>query len=178
LITHYADGRDPYRYPSLDYYSSEFLKSNKPFQRVLTEMSGGNATTQYYANIGWNRTGTLYELGEASKMTANRFNMRGNVDFKVTEFLKASVDAVIIFDMNKQPNMPVNRTFWNHACTIHPAYFSPLLPVSAIKKTEWSGITTAQRTALHNLPGQLQTAKKINDAYLLGCTTQYANNPY
>ena len=160
-ITHYLDGRNPYRYPSLDYYSSEFLKSSKPFQRILAEMSGGNASTQYYTNIGWNREGTLYNLGEAADMTRNRFNMRGNVNFQVNEYIKSSVDAVFIFDLNKRPN----GNFWGDASTNHPDYFSPLLPISAVRRTA-------------TLNGQVKAAKKIEDAYILGGTSQYTNNPY
>lgn len=160
-IANYANGSNPYRYPNLNYYSSEFLKETKPFTRVLTEMSGGNASTTYYANVGWNRNGSLYSLGQAAQMHEDRFNMRGNVDFKVNDYIKASVDAVIVFDFNKQPN----GGFWGIAAYNHPDYFSPLLPVSAVEHTP-------------TLDGQLQTAKQPIPGYILGGTSTYQTNPY
>jgi TonB-linked SusC/RagA family outer membrane protein len=161
-IAHYADGMNPYRYPNLQYYTSEYLASTRPFSRVLTEMSGGNENTRYYANIGWNRNGTLYSQGQAAQMHNDRFNMRGNVDFKVNDYVKSSIDAVIIFQYDKQPN----GDFWGQASSVHPEYFSPLLPISAVKNTP-------------TLNGQIQTAKKLlNDQYILGGTSTYTNNPY
>ncbi|MDD4922839.1 MAG: SusC/RagA family TonB-linked outer membrane protein, partial [Bacteroidales bacterium] len=160
-IALYADSSNHYRYPNVDYYSSEYLKELRPTTSVLTQFSGGNATTQYYANVGWNRKGTLYNLGKAADMSSNRFNMRANVNFKVNEYIKSSVDAVIVFDMNKNPN----GNFWSDASTLHPDYYSPLLPISAVKNTP-------------GLAAQLGTAKQINNGYILGGTAQYASNPY
>jgi TonB-linked SusC/RagA family outer membrane protein len=173
-IARYRAGTNPYRYPSIDYYSSTFLKSSKPFQNILTEMSGGNETTQYYANLGWKRSGSLFNLGDARFFSYNQINMRANVDFKVNEYLKARIDAVIIFVKDKQPN----ADFWGNATSIHPDYFTPLLPISLLKTKPWSGITAAQTTALNNLPGQAKVGKKIYNAYLLGGTSSYASNPY
>lgn len=159
-ISNYAGSSNPYEYPSVNYYSSEYLRSNRPFSRVLTEMSGGNANTKYYANVGWNRTGTLFELGQAKQMHEDRFNMRGNVDFQVNEFIKAAIDAVVVFDFNKQPN----GNFWGIASTNHPNYFSPLLPISMME--------------FPALYPQIKTAQKIYGDYLLGGTAQYTVNPY
>ncbi len=158
-IANYASGKNPYEYPSVDYYSSEFLRSSKPFNRVLTEMSGGSENTRYYANLGWTRDGTLYELGQANDMHNDRFNMRGNVDFQVNDYIKASVDAAIVFDFNKQPN----GAYWYIASTNHPNYFSPLLPISMMESS---------------LTPQIQTAQRINGQYLMGGTSQYTTNPY
>jgi TonB-linked SusC/RagA family outer membrane protein len=155
------DGSNPYRYPDVDYYSSEYLKSMVPVSRVLTEFGGGNENTQYYANVGWNRSGQLYKLGEAAKMGTNRFNMRSNVDFKINDFIKSTLDGVFIVTYGRNPA----GNFWNDASTLHPHYYSPLLPVSMIDNT----------TALQD---QLAVAKKINGEYILGGTGQFMSNPY
>lgn len=167
-IAHYTDGRNKYRYPSVNYYGSEFLRSYRPFSRVLTEMSGGNDNTKYYSNVEWNRTGTLFSTGQAAQMHDDQFKVRGNVDFQVNDYIKAAVDAVVVFDFNKQPN----GNFWSIASTNHPDYFSPLLPVTAVKHTA-------------TLAGQIQTSKKLVNpsdnpmgSYILGGTGQYTVNPY
>jgi TonB-linked SusC/RagA family outer membrane protein len=164
-IAHYADGRSPYRYPSVDYYSSQFLKSFKPTERALAEMSGGNDVTQYYGNVGWTRSGTLYSAGQGQFMSSNRFNMRANVNFKVNDYIKATVDAVVIFDQQKNPN-GANGNLWGNAATLHPDYYSPLLPIALVQKTP-------------ALAAQLLTARKLmNNAYILGGTGTYKANPY
>ena len=129
--------------------------------RILSELSGGNENTQYYANVGWTQTGTLYNLGDARFDKDNRFNMRANVDFKVNDYIKSSIDAVMVFDQNKMPN----GNFWSNAATYQPQYFSPLLPINLIENT------AANRN-------QVKPAAKINSGYLLGGTQQYTMNPY
>jgi hypothetical protein len=161
LIAHYAAGTNPYRYPNVDYYGKEFLKSQRPTMRILSELSGGNNNTQYYANVGWTRTGSIYDQGQAQNYSANRFNMRANVDFKVNDYIKSSIDAVLVMDQNRMPN----GNFWSNAATYHPDYFSPLLPTNLVQKTPL-------------LNNQLKTAKKIQDNYILGGTSQFTMNPY
>jgi TonB-linked SusC/RagA family outer membrane protein len=163
LIAGYTSGNNPYRYPSVDYYSDEFLKNSRSYSKVLTEFSGGNATTRYYANVGWIRNGSLYALGEGQDASFNRFNVRANVDVKVNDYISAFVDAVGIFTINKSPN----GNFWGDAATLHPYYFSPLLPVDLIK-----AIPTLEGGA------SLETAKLVNGNYILGGTSQYKSNVY
>lgn len=156
-ISKYADGSNPYRYPDVDYYSSDFIKKSKSFSRVLSEFSGGNENTQYYANLGLTRSGSLLALGEGANSNSNRMNVRANVNFKVNDFIKSYVDAVAIFDFTNSPR----GNFWNDAATLKPYYFSPLIPVSMV-----------------NDQTILKTARRINNDYILGGTSQYLNNVY
>lgn len=160
LISAYANpNRNIYRYPDVDYYSNEYLNQWKNSTRFLAEFSGGNDNTRYYANLGWTRGTKLQK--EADGMTDNRFNMRANVDFKITDFIKSSIDAVFIFNTDKRPN----GNFWGNAGTLHPHYFSPLLPISAVKNTP-------------TLNTILETAQIIDRQYILGGTSTYMDNPY
>jgi len=163
LISQYASGNNPYRYPSVDYYSSEFLRNMMPFTRFIGEFSGGNQITRYYANLGWQGTGSLYKLGEGQDARSDRFNLRANIDIKITDFLKSSIDAAIIFDVDKGPN----GDFWADAATLQPQYYSPLLPVSSVNSD-----------AAMLAGASLETAKLINGGYILGGTSQYYNNAY
>jgi TonB-linked SusC/RagA family outer membrane protein len=162
IIDRYASGINPYRYPSVDYYSSDFLKSSRPFSKYQAEFSGGNESTQFYANVGWLRSGTLYELGEY-KFSENRFNVRTNVNVQINDYVKGYVDAVAVFDVNKYPN----GNFWSYSTTLLPHYFSPLLPASSVKSN-----------ATYTGGASLLTAKYYNNQYLLGGTSQYTNNIY
>ncbi len=156
-ISNNLSGTNPYRYPNVDYYSNEFLKKNLNFSKFLGEFSGGNSSTQYYANIGWIRGGSLLAMGKGADAANNRFNVRGNVNFKVNNFISSHLDIVAIFEVGKSPN----GNFWNDAGTLRPNLYSPLLPIELVTNSSI-----------------LETAKLVKDDYILGGTTQYQNNVY
>lgn len=162
-IAHYAAGTNPYRYPSVDYYSSEYLRDYKPFTRLATEFSGGNEGTQYFTSVGWMHSGSLYALGTGRDASDDRFNVRCNVNLKINDYIKSHVNALVVVEGNKRPN----GSFWSSAATLHPYYYSPLLPVSMIKhNAEWPA------------GGDLATSKLVRDNYILGGTSQYTDNAY
>src|SRR5690606_18227883 len=53
-----------YRYPDIDYYSDEYLRSYKSFFDLNAEFSGGNENAKFYSNLGWNSSGGLLNFGE------------------------------------------------------------------------------------------------------------------
>ncbi|MEL7588766.1 MAG: SusC/RagA family TonB-linked outer membrane protein [Prolixibacteraceae bacterium] len=162
-IAHYAAGTNPYRYPSVDYYSSEYLRDYKPFTRLATEFSGGNDATQYFTSVGWMHSGSLYALGTGRDASDDRFNVRCNVNLKINDYIKSHVNALVVVEGNKRPN----GNFWGNAATLHPNYYSPLLPASLIKHdAEWPA------------GGDLATSKLIRGGYILGGTSQYTDNAY
>lgn len=52
-IYNHSTGLNPYRYPNIDFYSSDYLK--KAFNRtdVTAEITGGNDRAQFYTNISY-----------------------------------------------------------------------------------------------------------------------------
>src|SRR5690606_21240921 len=52
-IYNYASGSNPYRYPDVNYYSSEYLKQTYNRYDVSAQITGGNETAQYYTNLGF-----------------------------------------------------------------------------------------------------------------------------
>ncbi len=154
-IANYRSGDNIYRYPDVDYYSDEFLKSFRNTTRVFTEFSGGSENTRYYTNLGWVNEGSLINQGESE--TTNRFNVRGNIDFKASDIITAHVDAVVVFDIDKS----ANGDYWGNAAELHPYYYSPLIPISMV----------TDETIL-------ETAKIVKDEYILGGTSQYMDNVY
>jgi TonB-linked SusC/RagA family outer membrane protein len=157
VIDQYRNG-NKYRYPSTDYYSSEYLKSVKPFSRAMMDFSGGNNVATYYSNIGWSQTGSLYNFGEGKSLKSNSFNVRGNIDLKVNHWIKSAMDAVIVLNNN---NRPAGDYFAN-AATLRPNLFSPLLPMSMIDPE--NAILKGHKN-------------DINGIYLLGGTATYPTNP-
>ena len=53
-IQNTRNGLNPFEYPDVDYYSSQFIRPVTSFTNVITEFSGGNEKNQYYVNVGLN----------------------------------------------------------------------------------------------------------------------------
>ena len=155
-IENYRSG-NKYRYPNVDYYSSEYLKSYKPFFKATTELSGGNDVATYYTNVGWQQTGSLLNFGEGKNGTDNMFNVRGNVDLKINDYVKSAIDAVAVFDNTTSQT----GDFWGNASTYRPNLFAPLLPISLIDPDN-----------------ELLLSRKtdVDGMYLIGGTSSYLTN--
>jgi len=152
---------NPYRYPNTDYYSKEYLKDNQSFSRVLLDLSGGNKNATYYSSLMWENTGSLLDFGAAKGMRANKFSARGNVDLRITDRIKTSVDAVGYLVADQQPWMN-GASWWSQAATLRPDVFTPLLPISLIDPE------------LEMLKGR---KRDIDGIYLAGGNSSYQTNP-
>jgi TonB-linked SusC/RagA family outer membrane protein len=162
-IYHHSTGENVYRYPNVDYYSSEYLKSMYNRTDVTAEISGGNERARYYTNFGYQRTGGLLNFGEAvDNNFSDRFNMRGNIDININQYITANVDASAIFNSGRG----VNTNYWNGAATLRPYRFSPLLPISMIEPED-----SASQVLVNN-------ANLIDGQYLLGGTQLDPTNPF
>lgn len=146
------------RYANTDYYSNEYIKNVKPFFRLMSELSGGNDKATYYANVGWDQSGSLLNFGEGKDAKRNKFNARGNIDMKINDWVKSSLDAVAIFDNNKGPV----GNYWAEAAGLRPNLYSPLIPISRISPEN-----------------ELLKGRKndVDGLYLLGGTSSYLTNP-
>ena len=157
-IQNYKTG-NKYRYPDVDYYSSEYLKSFKPEFMATTELSGGNDVATYYANVGWVHVGSLLSFGEGKNGATNMFNVRGNVDLNINKYVKSAIDAVAVFANAKSQT----GNFWGDASTYRPNLFSPLLPISLV------GVT--------GTPMVDSRKTDVNGIYLVGGTSANQTNP-
>jgi TonB-linked SusC/RagA family outer membrane protein len=156
---------DPVKYPDVDYYNSMFLKNLTNFYIFNTEASGGNNTVTYYSNLGWTHTEDLINLGQGSEANENRFNFRGNANYKINDWLSASLDAIGLFGVNSTPNgFPDNQwkgDFWQFASELLPNSFPLLMPSSLITDLDL-----------------LNSAVFVDGDKVLGGTNQFRNNPY
>jgi len=152
-IYNYATGSNPYRYPSVNYYSSDYL--NKVYSRydAVLEISGGNDFAKYYTDVNFYRSGDILNFGEAQNNSTQRFNVRGNVDLKLNDFISATVGANAIYYSGRG----VNTDYWNSAATTRPNRFSPLVPIDRISPDD-----DASQLLINN------SSYLINDRYLLG----------
>lgn len=155
-IENYRSG-NKYRYPSVDYYSSEYMKSFKNYVDMVGEFSGGNDVAKYYSNIGWYSDGGILNFGQGANARNNIFNVRGNVDLKINKWIKTAIDGVATFGGNKRQR----GDYWTAAATNRPFEFAPLIPISMIDPAD----------AL--LKGR---KNDVDGQYLLGGTTSFLTN--
>jgi TonB-linked SusC/RagA family outer membrane protein len=147
---------NPFRYPDTDYYSKEFIDNFSTNARMLTELSGGKDDTRYYAHLGFNTSNDIVNILDVSAKRKS-FNLRANVDFRVSDFLTANIDVVGYLNKNTGPNV----YFYNTANTYLPNQFAPLIPTSLIDN-----------------PDLLENAKLIDGQFLIGGTPNFARNIY
>lgn len=122
-----AMGTNPYRYPDIDFYNSDYLRKAFYNTDVTGEVSGGNERTHYYLNFGMDYNNDLLKWGESKNNYDLAFNVRGNVDMKLTSWLKASTNAAVVY--TNQYDGRGTDDFWSTASTLRPNWFAPLLPI-------------------------------------------------
>mgnify|MGYP000845330286 CR=1 FL=1 len=127
MIDNYRRG-NKYRYPDVDYYSSEYVKSFRPYVDATGEFSGGNKAAKYYLNFGMNSVGSWLNFGEGANARYNRFNVRGNVDLSIIDWIDTSIDATASFLNNKG----ARGNYFSDAASIRPHEYAPLIPISLI----------------------------------------------
>lgn len=135
-------GTNPYRYPDIDFYSSDYLKKAYNKSDVTAEFSGGNERARFYTNLGIEHQNTLLNFGEGKNENLLRFNARGNVDFKFNDILTASVDASVIINNSRF----ANGDFFGTASTLRPNRFSPLVPIDMFEEGNESLAIMAQNS--------------------------------
>jgi TonB-linked SusC/RagA family outer membrane protein len=155
-------GANPVRYPDESYYNSTYLKNTSSYNSFIGEASGGNDIAHYYLNLGWNRSNSLVKLGEGSSERKDRINVRGNVDYKLNDFIKIRFDGAVVFNISNTPRYTTAGTnFWTLSSTLHPDNAPVLIPSELMKDKTLLG-----------------AAKLVDGKYLLGGTSEYQTNIY
>ena len=156
-----------FRYPSVDYYSSDYLKNFQNATNANAEFSGGSNIARFYSNIGWSNSTTLLKVGEGKNEGDNRLNIRGNVDLKLNDKISSSIYVSAIFSESRRARSSVaNTNYWSNAASLLPNRFTPLIPVNLISANSNAGLDLVK--ASRNL---------IDGQYLLGGLQSFQTNP-
>ena len=131
-IYNYASGNNPFRYPDINYYSSDYLKKAYNTSDVTAEITGGNERAKFYTNISYAYSGGLIKFGEAEKDNSTRLNIRGNIDLKLNEYISSRINAAAIFYNGRS----AHGDYWASASTSRPHRFAPLIPISYIEQDD------------------------------------------
>lgn len=168
-----ATGDNPYRYPDVNFYTSEYLKKAFNHTQATAEIDGGNRSARYYANVDYYREGSFFKIGEAAKSYTDRLSVRGNVDINITDYISAYVDANVSFYNSRGYN---GANFWEAAATWRPNRVTPFIPVEYVDPNATDAL--AQIEASSNIingmfiGGSLTDKSHVfGDMYVSGKTT-------
>lgn len=156
-----STGLNPYRYPNVNFYSSDYIKKAYNRTDVTAEIEGGNDRAKFYANVSYYRQGDYLKFGEAENNFVDRFNVRGNVDMKINNFITAYVNANATYYNSRGTN---GANFWSSATTLRPNRVTPLIPLSFVDEN-----AEAAKTMLAN------TTNIIDGCFLGGTQTELTN---
>ncbi|WP_407429474.1 SusC/RagA family TonB-linked outer membrane protein [Arcticibacter sp.] len=89
-IQKFADGTDPYLYPSSDWTKAVLKKDTWQTIQNLS-VTGGSDVIKYYTNVGFTLQDGIYKQDPANKFNTNanikRYNFRSNVDINLSKSL-------------------------------------------------------------------------------------------
>ncbi len=161
-IANYRSGNS-FRYPDIDYFSSDYLNPFTYATDIVTEFSGGNDHARFYTNVGWSTNSTLLKIGEGNNENINRFNVRGNIDLKLNDFISSTVDIAVILNDSRSGL----GNYWENATTYLPHKYAPLIPLSLIAPDSAAVLQLGNNS--RNI---------IDGAYLLGGSQEYLTHPF
>lgn len=161
-IFRHASGENPYRYPDLDMYSSEYYRKAYNRSEVIAEITGGNRRVKYYTTTGYYRENALLKIANHANNYVSRMFVRGNLDVNVSDFLKVQADANVTF----YDSFSARGDWWTNAASLRPNRVSPLIPLSYLEENDipsWNTINTSNYL--------------IDGKYFLGGTQLNPTNP-
>jgi len=162
-IYHTYSGSNPYRYPDLDFYSSEYLRKAYNRTDIVTEIYGGTEKTRYYTNFGMLYNNDLVKYGEHANKNNKNFHLRSNVDMQLNKWLSAATDVGIVFNTRYTGR----GDFWGQAATLRPNWVSPLIPTNMLDPN-LSSLETTVENSNHVVDGK----------YLLGGSSTMQDNVF
>ncbi|WP_168796631.1 SusC/RagA family TonB-linked outer membrane protein [Cognatitamlana onchidii] len=159
LIQEFRTSSNKIKYPDVDLYSREYMQPFVNFTNIITEFSGGNDKNQYYVNVGWNSNKAWVDINDDINEGSNRFNVRGNIDFRINDWITSSLDGIAIINTNRA----TRANLFSANTTFKPNDYAPFLPLDLID------------TSNPDVVGQLQSANIFN-GNLLGSSQQFGAN--
>lgn len=96
-IAAYGNNSNSIKFPSNNYYDL-LLQDTKNFTKVAATFSGGSDGLQYFLSANYLHNGGLEAVGNANSM--DQFSVRSNLDFKISESVKAFLDVYGFLDNN------------------------------------------------------------------------------
>ena len=107
-IEYYRTGQYPYAYPNNDWHDI-MLKDFAKSYRINTTASGGTKRVKYFASASYNHAGDIFNTtdvgqGYVPAYSYDRFNIRSNFDFDITNTTKLSANYSGMYGLQTAPS--------------------------------------------------------------------------
>ncbi len=146
-IAKYYAGDDP-NYPSTNWYDY-IMREYSPQQQYNVSLRGGSDKVNYYGFVGYLNQETMIKRGGGNY---GRFNVRSNIDVKIIDNLKMSLDLAYVREERRFPFFSLaanenNSNVWLHLIQTMPIYPTSLpdaskLPYAGLSSTGGAHIST------------------------------------
>lgn len=103
-----SSGSDDQLYPNVDFYDY-FINKSAPIRRASLNYSGGGDNSQFALVLGYTGANGFEKFGKTP--TEDRINLRGNLNFRISDDFKAFVDAAGVIDRRVWSGMNQNEVF-------------------------------------------------------------------
>lgn len=104
----FRNGSDPIHYPNTN-WADEVLKKAAFQQRHNVSVSGGTDAVSYYVGGGYSSQDGIFKNGSTKY---EQYDIRSNIDAKITKDLKVSVDISSRLEDANFPSMSAGDIFW------------------------------------------------------------------
>jgi len=140
-------GTNPYMYPDVDFYSSDYITKAYNRSDVTAEITGGNHLAKFYSDLSYYRFEDYMNFGNAKNNFTDRFDVRGNVDLTLGEYIHAYVNTAATYYRAKSS---LGANYWTAASTFRPNSFAPFVPISMIdpEKTDVLATVNSSRNII------------------------------
>ncbi len=115
-IQKFKAGGDP-DYVNEDWYKAAFRHWAPMHSHTLT-VNGGTDRIKYHMTAGYLNQSSIYKSGD---MSFNRYNVRSNVDARITDRLAVSFDLSFRNEVRLSPEIAVNN-LWTNLVTAQPVW--------------------------------------------------------
>ncbi len=168
-IYNHASGKNPYRYPNTDYYSSDYISKVYNRTDINLELVGGSERATYYGSINYWTAGDYLKVGDAKDNRTHRYSVRGNVDVKINDFISAYINSnATFYDVKSAGSVTENNAnrevnWWRTAATARPnrpVNAAPMIPIDMVDPDNQAALDL------------LSTTKNIYDGQFLAGTQQ------
>ncbi|MDE6628361.1 MAG: SusC/RagA family TonB-linked outer membrane protein, partial [Muribaculaceae bacterium] len=127
-----SDPELAYWFPNTD-WSDIYFKDNASMVQANVNVSGGSDKLQYFVNAGYVYQGGMYNtedsrtLGYDPQAKMNRYNLRANIDYQFSSWVKASIDVSSFIEKVNGTNGN-EPSVWGDAITARTTAPYPLTP--------------------------------------------------
>lgn len=110
-LEHFRLGDKPYEYANVDWYKLMFRNLSLQ-QKYSVDIQGGTDKVNYFISLGYVNQGGIFKTIEKTAGDFNnnyylrRYNLRSNLDFKITKDFLLRINANAILSEVNSPNLP------------------------------------------------------------------------